>query len=126
MSQTLTAVQVDELKQLLLTRRAELRAQMEQNRINLAPAEKTAASVSQDDNAGLANQMREVDSRLTSFDQDELARIDLALARMADGSYGHCDACGGPIPFARLKAEPMTQHCVSCKSSWEQAQAARG
>lgn len=124
MSQALTTAQIDELKQLLLARRAELQAQMEQNRANLAPAEKTAASVSQDDNVRLANQMREVDSRLTTFDQADLARTDLALARMADGSYGHCDACGDPIPFARLKAEPMTQHCVPCKSSWEQGQAA--
>ena len=125
MSQALTTAQIDELKQLLLARRAELQAQMEQNRANLAPAEKTAASVSQDDNVRLANQMREVDSRLTAFDRAELARIDQALERMTDGSYGYCGECGCLIPFERLKAEPMTQHCVPCKSRWEQKQAAR-
>lgn len=123
--QPLTPTQLDQLRQLLLTRRSALQAQMAQNRANLEPAEKTAASVSQDDNARLSNQMREVDSRLTAFDEDELARIDRALERIADGSYGLCGECGCAIPFARLQAEPMTQHCVACKSRWEQKQAAR-
>lgn len=121
----LTAAQRDELGGLLRARRAELQAQMAQNRANLEPAEKTAASVSQDDNARLGNQMREVDARLTALDADELARIDRALERMDDGSYGVCDECGCAIPFERLKAEPMTQHCVACKSRWEQQQAGR-
>ena len=124
--QALTPAQRDELGQLLLARRAHLHTQMTQNRANLEPAQNTAGSVSQDENARLANQMREVDARLTAFDADELARIDRALERMADGSYGLCGECGCAIPFARLKAEPMTQHCVACKSRWEQQQAARG
>jgi len=119
MSQALTAPQLDELKQRLLARRQELHAQMAQNRANLAPAENTAGSVSQDENARLANQTREVDTRLTALDADELARIDRALEAMDAGDYGLCDACGCAIPFERLKIEPMTQHCVACKSAWE-------
>ena len=118
MSQALTAPQLDELKQRLLARRQELHAQMAQNRANLAPAENTAGSVSQDENARLANQTREVDTRLTALDADELARIDRALEAMDAGDYGLCDACGCAIPFERLKIEPMTQHCVACKSAW--------
>lgn len=124
--QALTPAQRDELKRLLLARRTELQQQMAQNRANLQPTQNTAGSVSQDENARLANQMREVDTRLSAFDAEELARIDRALERMADGSYGLCGECGCAIPFARLKAEPMTQHCVACKSRWEQKQAARG
>lgn len=124
-NQDLTPAQLEELRQLLLARRADLQDQMAQNRANLEPAQKTAASVSQDDNARLANQMREVDTRLTALDADELARIDRALERMADGSYGLCGECGCAIPFQRLKAEPMTQHCVACKSRWEEQQAGR-
>ena len=126
MSQALTAPQLDELKQRLLARRQELHAQMAQNRANLAPAENTAGSVSQDENARLANQTREVDTRLTALDAEELARIDRALERMAEDSYGLCAECGQPIAFERLKVEPMTLHCVACKSRWEQKQGARG
>ncbi|HOB65763.1 TraR/DksA family transcriptional regulator [Ottowia sp.] len=123
-NQPLTAAQLNELKELLLARRRELQAQMAQNRANLAPAENTAGSVSQDENARLANQTREVDSALSTLDAQELARIDRALEAMEAGDYGQCDECGCHIPFERLKIEPMTQHCVACKSKWEQKQAA--
>ena len=32
----------------------------------------------------------------------------------ADGSYGTCEACGGPIPAARLEARPTARTCVGC------------
>lgn len=44
----------------------------------------------------------------------EIAQIRLALARIADGSYGLCSRCGGEIAEARLKAIPWTPHCRSC------------
>ena len=125
MSQALTAAQLKELKELLLTRRKELQAEMEQNRANLAPAQITG-SVSQDESARLKNQMREVDATLTHLDATDLARIDRALEAMEAGDYGLCDECGCHIPFERLKIEPMTQHCVACKSAWEQKQGIRG
>ena len=123
MTQALTAPQRDELKQLLLTRLKELQRQMTQNLDNLAPSD-SGHSVSQDDDARLKNQTREVDGALTAMDADELARIDRALEAMDDGEYGVCVVCGKDIPFERLKVEPMTQHCVPCKEKFEQ-QAAR-
>lgn len=117
MTQALTAPQLNELKALLLARQTELHAQMEQNRANTAPP-----SADQD---GLvrSNVGREINQRLTDIDAADLARINLALQAMDDGSYGLCDACGCSIPFERLQAEPQTQHCVPCKSRWEAAQA---
>ena len=119
MTQALTAPQRDELKQLLLTRRKELQRQMTQNLDNLAPSD-SGDSVSQDDDARLKNQTREVDGALTAMDADELARIDRALEAMDDGEYGVCMVCGKDIPFERLKVEPMTQHCIVDKAKLEQ------
>ncbi|MGB3068791.1 MAG: TraR/DksA C4-type zinc finger protein [Ottowia sp.] len=118
-NQPLTAPQLKELKDLLLERRRDFKSQMVQNLANLTPSENTAGSVSQNENASLANQTREVDAALTSLDELELARIDRALDAMEEGSYGRCDECGCHIPFERLRIEPMTQHCVACKSKWE-------
>ena len=126
MTQALTADQLQVLKAQLLARRKDFETQMTQNRANLAPAENTAGSVSQDENARLANQTREVDAVLTALDAQELARIDRALEAMDEGSYGLCESCGCNIPFERLKIEPMTQHCVGCKSAWEKKQGIRG
>ena len=125
MSEALTPAQLKELKDLLLARRSELQAEMEQNRINLAPAE-LSGSVSQDESARLKRQTREVDAVLTGLDAADLARIDRALEAMDEGTYGLCDECGCHIPFERLKIEPMTQHCVACKSAWEKKQGIRG
>ena len=126
MTQALTAVQSQELHRLLLARQGELQAQIAQDRANLAPAEDTAGSVSQDENGRLTNQAREIESALTTLDTGELARIQRALERMAEGSYGLCVECGRPIAFERLKIEPMTLHCVACKSRREQKQGLRG
>mgnify|MGYP003598983014 FL=1 len=119
MTQALTAPQRDELKQLLLTRRKELQRQMTQNLDNLAPSD-SGDSVSQDDDARLKNQTREVDGALTAMDADELARIDRALEATDDGEYGVGVVCGKDIPFERLKVEPMTQHCIVDKAKLEQ------
>jgi DnaK suppressor protein len=42
------------------------------------------------------------------------ARIERALAKLAEGTYGACDRCGEPIPVARLEAAPESVLCVGC------------
>ena len=37
-----------------------------------------------------------------------------ALARLADGTYGSCAACGGVIPVERLEVIPHARLCVVC------------
>jgi DnaK suppressor protein len=119
MSQELSTTQMNELRSLLLARRTELLEQMEQNRENLTPPTQDEGAVLQ------RNVAREIDQTLTDIDATDLVRIDHALKRMDDDSYGMCDECGCSIPFERLQIEPQTQHCVACKSRWENKQAGR-
>jgi RNA polymerase-binding transcription factor DksA len=44
----------------------------------------------------------------------ELADIDAALARIREGSYGVCVACGGPMGLQRLRAIPEARYCLGC------------
>ncbi len=37
-----------------------------------------------------------------------------ALEKLDDGTYGACDACGGPIDPERLEAIAWATRCVSC------------
>ena len=113
MNQKMTTAQHDELKALMLSRRADLQAQMLQNQENMTPPSADEGAVLQ------RNVAREVDQALTNIDAADITRIDRALEKMADGSYGFCGECGCNIPFERLKIEPQTQHCVACKSRWE-------
>lgn len=45
----------------------------------------------------------------------QLRRLQAALDRVADGSYGICMQCGGQIGRARLTADPSTTLCAPCK-----------
>ena len=46
--------------------------------------------------------------------REDLAEIQAALARLADGSYGTCQACGQEISPDRLAARPAARTCVGC------------
>lgn len=48
------------------------------------------------------------------FARDRVRSIDQALARMDEGSYGVCVACGEAIPTERLEARPLSVRCVAC------------
>ena len=45
------------------------------------------------------------------------AKIDRALAKIEDGTYGVCDSCGQPIAPGRLKAAPESALCVQCAAA---------
>ncbi len=66
-----------------------------------------------------------VDLNLAEVDRDadELRRIDGALARLSEGSYGLCEDCGQRIPEARLQAEPTALRCVQCQELYERTHA---
>ncbi len=44
----------------------------------------------------------------------ELADIDAALLRIAEGRYGACQSCGGPMGLQRLRALPEARYCLAC------------
>ena len=48
-----------------------------------------------------------------------LKKIDLALKKIEDGTYGECEECGEEISVARLKARPVAQLCIDCKTEQE-------
>jgi len=56
---------------------------------------------------------RELDLTQQRRAEARLARIDAALARVKDGTYGTCAACGKPIPPERLEIIPETPYCVA-------------
>ena len=54
-------------------------------------------------------------SRDLSIVQDleaQLADVDHAFARIGNGTYGTCEACGRPIGAARLDARPAARFCL--------------
>ncbi|QIK83319.1 TraR/DksA family transcriptional regulator [Sanguibacter sp. HDW7] len=70
-----------------------------------------------DDQADSGSSALEREQELTFVNntRDLLEQNRRALARIADGSYGTCEVCGGPIGKARLEAFPRAAMCVRCK-----------
>jgi len=63
--------------------------------------------------------------RIREREQKLLKKIDEALDRMKNNTYGICERCGGDIPYKRLKARPVTTLCIECKTLQEQEERAR-
>ncbi|HWP65702.1 MAG TPA: RNA polymerase-binding protein DksA [Candidatus Limnocylindria bacterium] len=64
--------------------------------------------------------------RIRDRERKLITKIDEALGRIDDGSYGVCEECGGPIAVERLKARPVTTLCITCKAEQEEAEKRRG
>lgn len=51
--------------------------------------------------------------------QKIIPRIDRALCKIREGSYGVCDDCGNKIPDDRLERVPAATTCLDCQAASE-------
>lgn len=63
--------------------------------------------------AGSFTSERERDLSLVGNLRDLISKIQGALERIDDGSYGRCEVCGEPIEAERLDALPYTTLCLA-------------
>ena len=57
--------------------------------------------------------------RLRGRETAHLKKLDLALRKIDDGTFGVCVECEEPINKKRLEARPETQLCIRCKEDQE-------
>jgi DnaK suppressor protein len=106
------------IKKKLLKQRNELLSEAEQTLNSKISTEKesfpdpTDQAVAELDNNFLL--------RLRGREQKLLKKIDEAIARIEDGSYGVCESCGERINIKRLEARPVTTLCIECKTRQEE------
>ncbi len=62
---------------------------------------------------------REFAMGLAANDRELLMRIDQAMARIMEGTYGLCFECKKPISARRLKALPHARTCLKCQQKLE-------
>ena len=58
-------------------------------------------------------------AKIGKREQNHLKKIDAALKKMDDGTFGECESCGEQISVARLMARPVAQLCIDCKTEQE-------
>lgn len=64
--------------------------------------------------------------RIRDRERRLIRKIQAAVQRIEDGTYGICEECGDDISIPRLKARPVTKLCINCKSRQEEGESLRG
>ncbi len=96
-------------KQRLLARRSDITGDLQEIEQQLDE------TPSQDwEDRSVERQGDEVLEALGHQELNELKRIDAALARIEDGTYGDCVKCGEPISDARLELLADAALCKNC------------
>jgi DnaK suppressor protein len=120
----ITKKELDDLKARLVSERKDLEAQyteLEESTFATNQSELTGEMGFDEEyaDAGTATFERERDLSLVNNLRDLMERIDKALAKMNEGTYGLCDRCGRPIEKLRLKALPYANLCLKDKQAEE-------
>ena len=58
--------------------------------------------------------------RIRDRERKLITKIDRALERIDDGSFGFCHECGENIEIKRLDARPVATLCIECKTNQEE------
>ncbi|MEO9902375.1 TraR/DksA family transcriptional regulator [Nisaea sp.] len=98
---------------LLLARRAELKAVMKAATGDADPVELDQSRV------GRLSRMDALQGQAMAKETErrrglELQRIASALARIEDDDFGYCVTCGEEIPLKRLELDPAVTTCIAC------------
>src|SRR5918997_1451716 len=112
----------DELKKMLEDRRRELMNEV-QGKIRDARAEggKEREVLDQGESSEVDIQ-EDIEFALIQMKAETLNKIDAALRRLEEGSYGDCFECGDEISEAGLRALPFAVRCKDCEEARETAE----
>jgi DnaK suppressor protein len=64
--------------------------------------------------------------RLRGREKSLLSKLDLALKKIDDGTFGICEVCDEPIGKKRLEARPETSLCIKGKEDQEREERTMG
>ena len=102
---------------LLQDPRAALLAERDRLRAGIAEGIVAPGPMTYGSQAAAASQVFEQQRDLALRDRNEqhLAEVEAAIARLDDGTYGACTRCGRPLAPERLEALPLAAHCIDCQ-----------
>ncbi|HKZ19455.1 MAG TPA: TraR/DksA C4-type zinc finger protein [Acidimicrobiia bacterium] len=119
MARQLAANTLKRFRNQLEEEQARLERMIEEHERELEEARQTETSAERSPDPGSAeagsmNFEYEKELSLGQNTVDLLRKVERALSRVADKTYGICESCGNPIPVARLEVLPYATECVSC------------
>jgi DnaK suppressor protein len=114
--------QLAKYREMLLDKREALQGQVASlDDVVAKSAQATESSKSPLSIAENASDAYEKDFAFMSMESEEelIRKIEAALERIRDGSYGACADCGDEIKIERLEALPFADLCVECQEKEE-------
>jgi DnaK suppressor protein len=69
---------------------------------------------------------RSFELRIRGRERKLMDKVEEALLRIDDGSFGVCAGCGEDIAVKRLQARPVAKYCIDCKTRQEQREKEQG
>ena len=117
-----TAERYEELKRMLVERQREIMNEV-QGKIRDARAEgsKEREVLDQGESSEVDIQ-EDIEFALIQMKAETLNKVDAALRRLDEGTYGDCFECGEEISEARLRALPFAVRCKDCEEARETAE----
>src|SRR6266480_4146804 len=109
----MTKKDMEKYRRLLEQKKSELSDELAKARD--AEEETTEESTQDIADKAVSSYTREFLYSLTDGERTVLLRIDEALNRIDDGTYGYCLNCNVQMSDKRLAAVPWTPHCVDCQ-----------
>ena len=107
----------DVLSRMLEDRQTEIQTKLRSLR-EVLPAE--MIDVRDAEEQSVEDFVRGMDFALMEMESQTLRKIDEAMSRLEQGSYGVCGECGERIADARLKALPFALLCRDCQEGQEE------
>ena len=114
----------EELKRILEDRRREIVNQVQERMrdVRSEGAGATVQGVLDAAESSEADIQDEIEFALIQMKAETLNKIDEALRRLEEGSFGYCFECGEEISERRLRALPFAVRCKDCEEAREVAQ----
>jgi len=123
-----TGERYEELKRMLVERQREIMAEVQGKIRDIRDdgPEKSRVQTQWTDGSSKGDVQdsvqEDIEFALIQMKAETLDKINQALARLEEGTYGHCFECGDEIAQPRLRALPFAVRCKDCEEAREMAQ----
>jgi DnaK suppressor protein len=114
-----------ELKRMLEARRHEIHAEVQGKMRDVREEASWGGKTTEVLDAGESSEadiQDDIEFALIQMKSETLNKIDDALARLEQGTYGNCFECGEEIAEKRLRALPFAVRCKDCEEAREVAE----
>lgn len=106
---------IKQVEKELLARKKELEQELDK----LAKEKFDDGQIQDPGDQALSSTMELLKTSLQDAEFAEYQRIELALQKIQDGTYGVCIDCGEEIAEKRLKSYPNAARCLLCQEAFE-------